>query len=178
MENKLGIEDFEELRDEEALHAALREVQLAGRTFRRTFDLDHLCFLNRWLFQDVYAWAGEPRSVPFSKPGSEFAKPMFIREQAHALFRRLRDENRLRDIERARLATRIAYYFGELNALHPFREGNGRTQRLFLTHLVALRGLSLDWDGVTAKEMVRISVAIHNGNDVPAVELFSRILKG
>ena len=108
-----------------------REVKLAKMSFRRTFELKHVQFLHRWLFQDVYEWAGEIRSVSLTKDASPFAQPRFIEPAAAKLFKTLAMERRLIDVPRGDLPVRLAFYFGELNALHPFREGNGRTQRLF-----------------------------------------------
>lgn len=154
-----------------------REVQLTGVRFHRAFDLGHLRLLHRWLFQDVYAWAGEIRTVPIIKDRSEFANPRFIDGAAKQLFEKLREERMLRDVAAADLPRRLAYYFGELNALHPFREGNGRTQRLFLRQLLESRGLLLAWHQVTADEIVAVSVAVHIGDDAPLCRVFGRIVK-
>jgi cell filamentation protein len=145
--------------------------------FYRSFDLDHLRLLHRWLFGDVYAWAGEIRTIPMIKDRSEFANPRFIESGAKQLFKKLRQERTLRDVAAPDLPLRLAYYFGELNALHPFREGNGRTQRLFLRQLLDLRGLLLAWDQVSADEIVAVSVAVHIGDDAPLCRLFERIVK-
>lgn len=127
--------------------------------FHRSFDLNHLCLLHRWLFEDVYAWAGTIRTVPIIKDRSRFANPRFIEEGASRLFDELREKRQLRTVAAADLPGRLAYYFGELNALHPFREGNGRTQRLFLRQLLEVRGMLLEWDRVTADEIVAVSIA-------------------
>jgi cell filamentation protein len=142
-----------------------------------SFDLDHLRLLHRWLFGDVYAWAGEIRTIPIIKDRSEFANPRFIESGANELFKKLRQERALRNVAMSDLPARLAYYFGELNALHPFREGNGRTQRLFLRQLLKARGLHLSWDQVSADEIVAVSVAVHIGNDAPLCKLFERIVK-
>jgi len=89
----------------------------------------------------------------------------------------LQREERLLPIAARELPGRLAYYFGELNALHPFREGNGRVQRLFLRHVLELQRLTLAWERVSAAEMVEISVAVHRGNERPARALFERIIE-
>lgn len=144
--------------------------------FHRSFDLNHLCLLHRWLFEDVYAWAGTIRTVPIIKDRSQFANPRFIEEGASRLFDELREERQLRTVAAGDLPGRLAYYFGELNALHPFREGNGRTQRLFLRQLLEVRGMLLEWDRVTADEIVAVSIATHSGNDAPLCRLLERIV--
>jgi len=158
--------------------ALRRELVLARHRFRRTFDLDHLRLLHGWLFRDVYDWAGQIRTVPINKDGSEFAQPRFIESQMNRIASELREEQRLQSTAASALAGRLAYYFGELNALHPFREGNGRVQRLFLRHVLEPRDLMLAWESVTADEMVAVSIAVHCGDERPAQALFERILEG
>jgi cell filamentation protein len=79
---------------------------------------------------------------------AQFANPEFIQQQADQLFAQLAAENRLHDLARAALVDRLTHYLAEINALHPFREGNGRTQRAFLRHLAAEAGWHLDWSRV------------------------------
>ncbi len=177
MKNELGIEDPAELRRREGYLAVRRQQQLERSVFRRTFDFRHLCFLHRWLFQDVYAWAGQTRNVPINKDGSEFAQPQFIQAEADRIFTKLRRDEHLRVVDAERLPHDLAELFGDINALHPFREGNGRVQRLFLTQLVGLRGSRLAWDKVRAQEMIAVSVANHRGDPGPSEKLFARILR-
>jgi cell filamentation protein len=177
LENLLGDTDPDELRIHEAQRVAIREAQLARRTLRRTFDADHLRTIHRWLFQDVYAWAGDFRSVPISRGVSEFAQPRFIENEMNRIATELRRERQLREVSVAELPDRLVYYFGELNALHPFREGNGRVQRLFLSHMLELRRLILAWGAVSTAEMVAVSVAVHHGDAVPLRTLIGRIIE-
>lgn len=111
------------------------------------------------------------------KGRTEFARPEYIQDYATRLFDSLKAESRLRDVPFRDLPARIAFYFSELNALHPFREGNGRTQRLFLRQLLQPRGIGVAWDRVTSEENIAVSVAAFHGNEAPARELFSRILE-
>lgn len=114
--------------------------------------------------------------MPINKDGSEFAQPKYILPEATRIFAELRNENALRDVRNADLPSRLAYYFGELNALHPFREGNGRTQRLLVRHVLERRDLTLAWTQVTPEQMSAVSVAVHNGNEAPLRSLFERII--
>jgi cell filamentation protein len=175
--NKLGIEDPIELRDREADLALRQEVYLTRVRFHRSYDFDHLRFLHQRLFGDVYDWAGNVRTVPINKDGSEFARPEHISSEAARIFGELRKENILQATTMSDLPPRLAYFFGELNALHPFREGNGRTQRLFISHILELRSLILEWSRVTPQQMVSVSVAVHHGNDAPLRSLFAEIIR-
>ena len=154
-----------------------REVSLLRVPFRRTFDLVHLKGLHKWLFQDIYEWAGTTRSVGLTKGQSVFAKPMFIEAQARTMFLQLHSENLLRHVSIDDLAQRLAWYYGNLNSLHPFREGNGRTQRLFFRQLLGPRGLRLNWSDITADEKIAACVASHNGDDSHLAALFKRTLE-
>ena len=149
---------------------------MGERTFARTLDLDHLRLLHRWLFGDVYTWAGQIRRVPINKEGSEFARPEYIVTEAGRIFAKLRNEGALQDVLRCDLPSRLSYYFGELNALHPFREGNGRTQRLFFRQLLESRGLTLAWTRVNSEQMTAVSISVHNGNEAPLRSLFEHII--
>jgi cell filamentation protein len=94
----LGLRSREQLEQKEAEYAAKREVESLRRAFRKTFDLDHLRSLHRWLFQDVYEWAGDLRKVVITKGDSTFAFPQHIEAQARLLFDDLRAESALRHI--------------------------------------------------------------------------------
>src|ERR1700682_5144690 len=99
-----------------------------------------------------------------NKDGSEFAKPNFIENEARLLFEKLSAEQYLRHTNIEDIVPRLAEYYGNLNSLHPFREGNGRTQRLFFRQLLAPRGLWLKLDEVTAGEKVAACAASHRGD--------------
>lgn len=90
-----------------------------------SFDSAHLRDIHRFLFSDIYEWAGEYRSVNISK-GSTFCMYPFTAEQLDELFAKLHRERLLGGLNKDELIVRLAYYLGELNAIHPFREGNGR----------------------------------------------------
>jgi len=152
-------------------------VQLLRKPLRRTFDLIHLTSLHRWLFQDLYEWAGMLRTVAITKDRSVFAKPLFIRGQAKEIFAKLSADGFLRHVSVEELPARLASYYGDLNTLHPFRDGNGRTQRLFFRQLLGPRGLRLNWTGVAAEEKIAACIASFHGNDSHLAALFERILE-
>jgi cell filamentation protein len=69
----------------------------------------------------------------------------------------LKREGHLAGIDLERFANRGAYYIGEINAIHPFREGNGRAQREFIRELALLSGLIIDWRQISQEEMIEAS---------------------
>ena len=110
-----------ELFEQRATMLRLDEVIAAIAEDRATLALWQT--IHRILFQDVYEWAGEIRSVQLAKGGTVFAMPKHIQTEAGRLFATLGDEN-ISALPRDQFVTRLAYYFGELNVLHPFRDGN------------------------------------------------------
>ena len=158
LRNKLGITDAALLQQAETTFVALRQAELARQPPGDQFDLDHLCAIHRTLFQDVYEWAGEIRQVDISKGTSLFAHFSYIAANAQTLFASLAGEQALRGLPPDQFASRAAYFLGELNVLHPFREGNGRTQRIFFTQLAAQAGYALDWSLISAQQMIDASI--------------------
>lgn len=124
---------------------------------RGKFDALHLKALHGHIFQDVFDWAGQFRTVNISKGGHLFGAAAVIAMSLHGILEKLPRENFLRSLDREVFAQRCGWYFGEINAIHPFREGNGRTQREFLRQLAAQAGYSLDWRRVTRDTMIEAS---------------------
>lgn len=156
-ENKFGITDVEELHRLETPLALRRLLELQLRPVPGSFDTEHLCAIHRYMFQDVYGWAGELRTVTISKAGAPFPPPKYLRRSLDALFAELKNESHLRRLSATSWAHRAAYFLGEINAIHPFREGNGRTQREFIRELAFEGGHRLTWAGRTQEEMIHAS---------------------
>ncbi|MET1756471.1 Fic family protein [Novosphingobium sp. RD2P27] len=132
LQNKLGIRDERTLNEREALLTARRYGEvLAARTPPATNTRAYQD-LHRQLFQDVYRWAGRLRIVDISKPGSTFARAHLIEASLDREFKQLPNHDTLRKMDADRFADTMARHLSELNAVHPFREGNGRTMRLHL----------------------------------------------
>jgi cell filamentation protein len=123
------------------------------------FSLKHLQSIHKYLFQDIYSWAGKIRTVDIAK-GNIFCLVQFIESQFGEIYKRLRKDNYLKDIaDKEIMATKIAYYLSEINTIHPFREGNGRTQRLYCHQLCQNNGrYALDFSKVTKDQMIEASV--------------------
>jgi cell filamentation protein len=124
LKNKLGLRDQGELSAFEALSVAVRaeEPLPVGR-----FSAAHYCAVHRHLFQDVYGWAGRYRTVRMTKDRSPFCFPENIGGEMRKLFARLQRADLLRGREAKAFAAEAATFLSDLNAIHPFREGNGRT---------------------------------------------------
>jgi cell filamentation protein len=106
----------------------------------------HYRAIHRHLFQDVYRWAGHFRTTRISKGGSMFCYPENIRPEMRRLFRWLNDQDLLRGREPAKFVADSAHFLAELNAVHAFRDGNGRAQLTMLALVSARAGHPLDFE--------------------------------
>jgi cell filamentation protein len=126
--NKLELRDQSDLDDFEAEISSARanEPLPEGK-----LDFAHYCAVHRHLFQDIYEWAGIPRTVRMSKQRNPFCFPEHIAAQATKLFADLKAKKYLENLPAKEFAENAAHFLAELNAIHAFREGNGRTQLSF-----------------------------------------------
>jgi len=132
-------------------------IELAIKPGRAIFDTAHIQAIHLYIFQDVYDWAGQFRTVNISKGGNLFGSAQFIEMALGGILEKLPRENFIQRLNRESFADRCGWYFGEINAIHPFREGNGRTQREFLRQLAVQAGYSLDWRRVDRDTMTAAS---------------------
>jgi cell filamentation protein len=163
LRNKLGLTTTGELEtaEREITHAAL--IFLRESPVPPTYDLRHLCAIHRRIFGDLYDWAGQLRTVAIAK-GTWFCLPQYIESAAAETFRSLHRENLLRGLPRDAFTERLTYYLGEVNAVHPFREGNGRSQRAIFGQLAGDAGFILDWQHLDADRNIAASAAIMRGD--------------
>lgn len=156
LKNKMGIRNMEKLQQMERKLTMLRILELIDKPVQGEFDFQHLKLIHRYIFQDVYDWAGEIRKVDIAK-GNMFCNARFIESQASEIFKNLKEENYLQGLSEKEGAIRMAYYFSEINALHPFREGNGRSQREFIRTLALNMGYVINFAKVSKEEMISAS---------------------
>ena len=119
---------------------------------------------------------GQLRTVAIAK-GSWFCLPQYIESAAADVFRALHDENLLRGLPRDAFTERLTYYLGEVNAVHPFREGNGRAQRAFFEQLASDAGFILDWQHLDADRNIAASAAIMHGDPAPMRKMLDELLR-
>ncbi len=175
LRNKANILDPAALDAFEADASAVRMLELADHPLEGPFDLPHLCDIHRYVFQDVYGWAGSLRTVDISRGASRFANFGLIENYLGLQLQGIARENCLRMLPPDTFVARLAYYMGEINATHPFREGNGRVQRLFCAQLAEQAGYFIDFATVDQTKMYAVMVASFNGNPQPLVDLLNEI---
>jgi cell filamentation protein len=153
--------------------AAARSGQLMLRPIAGKFDVPHLRAIHRYIFQDIFPWAGDFREVTTSRTNSfGFPPPQFLVPSLETTFNQLRTENYLKNLDADHFATRAGHYLGEINAIHPFREGNGRTQREFIRCVALHAGHKLSWRNLSQaenNEASRISYATGNHSRLAAI---------
>ena len=143
--NKLNIRDQHELDALEKQITLLRGIQAEQETEFVNVDFEFYKSLHRTLFGDLYDWAGALRTINISKKGTVFCDHEQLQELGTLKFRRLADEDYLCGLSDDVFLDEVADLYHELNMLHPFREGNGRTLRLFITLLVRNTGRDIDF---------------------------------
>jgi cell filamentation protein len=175
LRNKAEIREQAALDAFEADATAVRMLELLERPIPGGFDFAHLCAMHQHLFQDVYEWAGEIRTVDISRDTSRFANASRIDSYLSGELRKLSAENWLRGLPPDAVVARLAHYMGEINATHPFREGNGRTQRVFCSLLAEQAGYFIDFESVDQAQMYRVMIASFNGDAKPLEALLLNI---
>ena len=154
-------------------------VQMGGCCRNRWADIpeyaDHYLSLHHHLFQDVYAWAGEIRDIRIHKDRTTFAYPENILMSLKAVFNDLATNKYLVDMEPREFAENAAHLLAEINAAHPFREGNGRTQLAFLSMVVENAGFPFNEDVIEPQTVVPAMIeSFHSSNDA-LVKLIEKI---
>lgn len=177
--NRLGITDAAELQARETAISSVRlaQMQQLERPVGR-FDLDHLREIHRRAFGDVYEWAGKTRGewttiegerfmppAGLMKGGTRFADGPMVEPFLRSTFRQLERDDQLRGLSRPEFAGKAAELMGDMNAAHPFREGNGRTQREFMRELGVEAGHQLNFSVVSQARMVQVSIESARGNN-------------
>jgi cell filamentation protein len=142
-----------------------------------TLDLKYLQRIHRFIFDDIYTWAGRISGGQFFFKGeTEFVRAPMIYTYADTLFGKLRSEKWLRGLPTAQFIERLAYFMAEINTLHPFREGNGRTQRIFFEELVRRARYQISFFDVDPDALLEADIEAYNKNYAPMIALLNQII--
>lgn len=149
LRNRLGITDPDHLAEFERDLAFFRVVELELSPLEGRFGFDHLRAIHRYILQDIFDWAGELRSVDTHALGIPHARPQFLTDELDRVFRQIATRPpSTTDPDAA--ADTIAWNWSELTLVHPFRDGNSRTQRVFFDQMFRHAGWAIDWAGIDA----------------------------
>ncbi|QPJ64357.1 MAG: cell filamentation protein Fic [Candidatus Nitrohelix vancouverensis] len=176
LKNIPGVTDAAELEALELNATVVRLPEAMSAMQDKPITLKLWQEIHHILFQDIYEWSGVFRTVQMSKGNTLFAHPENIESEGKRVFDELSRENFLQGLALNDLCRRLAYYFSECNALHPFREGNGRTQKLLFGEILKRLGYRIDWKKLSVEEHLKAMVEAHNQRPEQLIGGFLRIL--
>ena len=170
LKNRFGLRDGAKLKAVEADLSLIRQNDLLEHPIPGRFTPNHLCRIHRYLLGDVYRFAGYFRREDIQKGSTHFLAHGDIPRKLTQLLNELRGENLLSGLSFEALVTRSAYYFAELNYIHPFREGNGRATREFMRQLYARNGYAVNWAAVPVDHLLAaMEMSVFDTHDLEAV---------
>lgn len=137
-----------------------RNIPLTARGYRQ---------IHRHIFEPIYAWAGKDRTVNIAKDGHMFCLVPYIASQLDQRFAAIRVESKLMGMTREDFVARAAAHVSELNAIHPFREGNGRTVRAWLQHLGETAGHPIALERISPQPWINASIGSFRHGDYAAM---------
>lgn len=174
LRNKLNITNEHDLCVAEREISSLRIMEIEADPLKGKLDFKHLQEIHYNIFKDVYEWAGQIRTVNISK-GSVFCYCENIESYASYIFNKLTEENYLINAGNDAIYDRFSFYMSEINALHPFREGNGRSQRVFMSYLAKVAGYELNFEEITQEKMIELSTLAFNNGHEEYIKMFEKI---
>ena len=175
--NKLDIRDEKQLDIVES-HISLAKISLLQQNpLQGEFDFEHYKSIHKFIFEDLYDWAGIVRKVNISKKGTSFAKADEIENIAKACFERLKKRDYFKGLDIETFVDEITDFYCVTNSLHPFREGNGRTQRVFLSQLSENAGYEIDFANADTDKLMMATIQASSGVDIYLKETLKEIIK-
>ena len=174
--NKFNIRDEHQLEVIES-HITLAKIAILQQSpIEGNFDFEHYKAIHKFIFEDLYDWAGTSRTVNLSKKGTNFVKAEDIDKIATACFERLKTQKFFVDLTKDEFIEKISDFYCVTNNLHPFREGNGRTQRVFLSQLECNAGYEMDFSNIDTERLMIATIHAANGVDTYLKESLREIV--
>ena len=174
--NKLVIQDQSELNSVERQFVLLKSSQAEQETIFKNIDFNFYKELHKQLFGDLYEWAGTVRRMNMSKKGTIFCNFKDIERIGTLKFQRLAEQNYLKGLTKSRFIDELTEFYHDMNMLHPFREGNGRTLRLFITLLVRNAGYTLNFSDCDNDLLMIATIKAAQGDFSLLKEVFSELV--
>ncbi len=165
--NKLGVKEEKLLKSLEADLTNQRLLELSEKTLKGRFSVTHLKNIHKYVFQDIYPFAGKFRKEDIWKGDTFFCKSQYIVLALDELLSKLKHEKFLLGLDRTAFSERAAYYMAELNMIHPFREGNGRTIREYIRTLALKSKYVINWSLIDSNRLLEASILSANKNFIP-----------
>lgn len=164
LKNKLNIKDGNMLFQAEMRLTFIRLKELEQKPIQGKFDFNHLKKIHKFIFQDIYSWAGKTRTVNIGK-GNLFCVVPYIPSYASTIFDKYYSQCKMQQDDKTAFVKALADNYADLNALHPFREGNGRAQREFAREVCLSCGYIFDLSNTKHEDMLLASQLSFNRGD-------------
>lgn len=176
--NKENIRDAKALAQYEADITMLRQYQLEKeQAVRGRFGITHLKRIHKYIFQDIYPFAGKFRIENIYKGSTLFCQWQFIEENLKKLFNELKKDNYLKGPSPEEFSKKAAYYMSELNMIHPFREGNGRCIREFMRQLALNAGYIVNWSLIKSETLFEATITAVNNSLEPLSRCIFQVIE-
>ena len=169
--NKLEIRDEKRLSEIEAQITFAKAVMLEESPIYDDFGFEHFKKIHQFLFCDLYEWAGQVRTVNISKKRTRFLDADSIERVGEKCFSRVKG-GYFEGLPFDEFAKRIAEFYNDVNYIHPFREGNGRAQRIYFTQLIRHYGYDINFADVDTDELMLATIHASAGVMDYLVEFF------
>ena len=171
--NKFGITDETKLSEVEADITFAKASKLEENPIDGKLDIEHFKAIHRYLFEDLYDWAGQFRTINISKKGTKFVKTDELENLCVKCFDRIKSSNYFRNISFESFVENIVDLYCTLNMLHPFREGNGRTERIFIAQLIRINGYDIDFSEIDSDYLIIATIQAAQGVTDNLIKIFS-----
>lgn len=159
LKNKLNIRDHSELKQAEEEFVAVKQLVLLQEPIKGRFTMTHLLHIHRFLFEDVYPFAGHLRREQISKGDTLFYPPNMIEQELRRVFREIHERGMLHETKSKVQLQNLSCVMAELNIIHPFREGNGRSIRELIRCMALIYGLFINWGNTDRDTLLNAAVA-------------------
>lgn len=167
--NKQNLRTNEELDAYERAETSFRALEIELKPIQGKFDFEHLKSIHKHLFQNVYDWAGQPREVTIAKGGTVFCPHPDLERHANYIFSELKRDNYLRSSSHEQFVEKAAKYYNEINYGHYFREGNGRSGRMFFSELARDAGYDIQWERMDVTRYYTAVIEASKGNKLESL---------
>ena len=158
LKNKLNIRDNKLLKTAEEEITLIKQMELLKNPIKGNFSKAHLMNIHKFIFEDIYSFAGKIRREQISKADTMFYPPNLIDRELDKVFAKIKEKNMLKETNEEKVFDNLAYVMAELNIIHPFREGNGRSIREFIRLMAKRMGYDLNWGNVDREELLEASI--------------------
>ena len=158
LKNKLNIRENKLLKTAEEEITLIKQMELLKNPIKGNFSKAHLMNIHKFIFEDIYSFAGKIRREQISKADTMFYPPNLIDRELDKVFAKIKEKNMLRETDEEKVFDNLAYVMAELNIVHPFREGNGRSIREFIRLMAKRMGYDLNWGNIDKDELLEASI--------------------